>query len=83
MFTMPTDWKQDTMNAVPGKFWVRVKVASVTVAATVNQIQSTTCSIASWLTLPSTTQPTTTTRPRTRCSSFKVKIHRAGESLSW
>ena len=39
VFTMPTDWKQDTVNAVPGKFWVRVEVASVTVAATVNQIQ--------------------------------------------
>jgi hypothetical protein len=39
MFTPPTDWHPDTVNSIPDKFWVRVKVASVTTAATVNQIQ--------------------------------------------
>ena len=39
VLTPPTDWKQDTINSVAGKFWVRVKVASVTTAAAVNQIQ--------------------------------------------
>jgi len=38
-FTPPSDWKQDLVNGVSSKFWVRVSVASVTVAATVNQIQ--------------------------------------------
>jgi hypothetical protein len=37
-FTPPSDWKQDTVNSVANKFWVRVRVASVAVAATVNQI---------------------------------------------
>ena len=27
------------MNSIAGKFWIRVKAASVTIAATVNQIQ--------------------------------------------
>lgn len=39
LFTPPSDWKQDTVNSITNKFWVRVKVASVTTAATVNQIQ--------------------------------------------
>jgi hypothetical protein len=39
VFTPPSDWKHDTVNSVSNKFWVRVKVASVTTAATVNQIQ--------------------------------------------
>jgi hypothetical protein len=39
LFTPPSDWKRDTVNAVSNKFWIRVKVASVTTAATVNQIQ--------------------------------------------
>jgi hypothetical protein len=38
-FTPPSDWKHDTVNAVAKKFWIRVKVASVTTAASVNQIQ--------------------------------------------
>jgi hypothetical protein len=38
-FTPPSDWKQDTVNSVGAKFWVRVSVASVTTAATVLQIQ--------------------------------------------
>lgn len=38
-FTPPGDWKQDTVNSAAGKFWIRVKVASVTTAATANQIQ--------------------------------------------
>jgi hypothetical protein len=37
-FTPPSDWKQDTVNSVANKSWVRVRVASVAVAATVNQI---------------------------------------------
>ena len=39
LFTPPSDWKRDTVNSIANKFWVRVKVASVTTAATVNQIQ--------------------------------------------
>ena len=39
VFTPPSDWKHDTVNDVAKKFWVRVKVASVTTATTVNQIQ--------------------------------------------
>jgi hypothetical protein len=39
LFTPPSDWKQDTVNSIANKFWVRVKVASVTTVATVNQIQ--------------------------------------------
>jgi hypothetical protein len=39
LFTSPSDWKQDTVNAITGKFWVRVKIASKTTAATVNRIQ--------------------------------------------
>jgi len=39
LFTPPSDWKQDTVNSIAGKFWIRVKAASVTIAATVNQIQ--------------------------------------------
>jgi len=35
----PSDWVRDTVNAVTNKFWVRVKIASVTTPATVNQIQ--------------------------------------------
>jgi hypothetical protein len=38
-FTPPTDWKNTTVNSVADKFWVRVKVVSVTTAATVYQIQ--------------------------------------------
>lgn len=38
-WTPPSDWKQDTVNAIASKFWVRVHVASVTTAATVYQIQ--------------------------------------------
>jgi hypothetical protein len=38
-FTPPSDWKQDTVNSISGKYWVRVHVAGVTTAATVNQIQ--------------------------------------------
>jgi hypothetical protein len=38
-FTPPADWKQDMVNGVAGKYWVRVKVASVTTAAAVNQVQ--------------------------------------------
>jgi hypothetical protein len=38
-FTPPSDWKQDTVNSVANKFWVRVHPASVTTPATVNQIQ--------------------------------------------
>jgi hypothetical protein len=37
-FIPPTDWKQDTVNSVANKFWLRVSVASVTTAATVKQI---------------------------------------------
>ena len=33
------DWKTDTVNAIGGKYWLRVKVASLTIAATVLQIQ--------------------------------------------
>ena len=39
LFTPPSDWKRDTVNSISNKFWVRVKVASVTTPATVNQIQ--------------------------------------------
>ena len=39
LFTPPSDWKQDTVNSIANKFWVRVKVASVTTPATVNQVQ--------------------------------------------
>jgi hypothetical protein len=39
LLTPPADWKPDTVNSVANKFWVRVKVASVTTAATVNQVQ--------------------------------------------
>jgi hypothetical protein len=38
-FTPPSYWKQDTVNAIANKFWVRVHAASVTIAATVNRIQ--------------------------------------------
>lgn len=39
LFTPPSDWKQDSVNSIANKFWIRVKVASVTTAATVNQVQ--------------------------------------------
>ena len=38
-FTPPSDWKQDTVNSVANKFWLRVHAASVTTAATMNNIQ--------------------------------------------
>jgi len=38
-FTPPSDWKQDTLNEIGSKFWVRTKVPTVTTSATVNQIQ--------------------------------------------
>lgn len=38
-FTPPSDWKQDVVNAIANKFWVRVHVASVTTPATVYNIQ--------------------------------------------
>jgi hypothetical protein len=38
-FTPPTDWKQDTVNGVANKFWVRVSAASVTTPATIYNIQ--------------------------------------------
>lgn len=38
-FTPPSDWKQDAVNAVANKFWVRVNPASVTTAATIYNIQ--------------------------------------------
>ena len=38
-FTPPSDWKQDTVNAIANKFWVRVHVASVTTPATIYNIQ--------------------------------------------
>jgi hypothetical protein len=38
-FTAPADWKTGTVNDVNDKFWVRVRVASVTSAATVYQVQ--------------------------------------------
>jgi hypothetical protein len=37
-FTPPSDWRVDMVNSVANKFWVRVKVASVTTAATVYQV---------------------------------------------
>ena len=36
--TPPSDWKQDTVDAIANKFWLRVSVPSVTTPATVNQI---------------------------------------------
>jgi len=39
LFTPPSDWKQDMVNSIANKFWIRVKVASVTTVATMNQIQ--------------------------------------------
>jgi hypothetical protein len=38
-FTPPSDWKQDTVNAIANKFWVRVYAASVTTPATIYNIQ--------------------------------------------
>ena len=40
VITPPSDWKQDTVNSITNKFWLRVKVASVTTAATINQIKT-------------------------------------------
>ena len=40
VFSPPSDWKQDTVNAIVEKFWIRVSVVSVTTAATVNQIKA-------------------------------------------
>jgi len=40
VFSPPSDWKQDTVNAIVEKFWLRVSVASVTTPATVNQIKA-------------------------------------------
>jgi hypothetical protein len=34
VFSPPSDWKHDTVNAIVEKFWLRVAVASVTTAAT-------------------------------------------------
>jgi hypothetical protein len=38
-FTPPSDWKQDTVNAIANKFWIRVHAASVTTPATIYQVQ--------------------------------------------
>jgi hypothetical protein len=38
-FTPPTDWKQDTVNGIANKFWVRVSATSVTTPATIYNIQ--------------------------------------------
>lgn len=38
-FTPPSDWKQDTVNGVANKFWVRVHPAGVTTPATIYNIQ--------------------------------------------
>ena len=38
-FTPPSDWKQDTVNGVANRFWVRVHPASVTTPATIYNIQ--------------------------------------------
>jgi hypothetical protein len=38
-FTPPSNWKHDTVNSIENKFWIRVHVASVTTAATLEQIQ--------------------------------------------
>lgn len=38
-FTPPSDWKQDTVNSVANKFWVRVHPASVTTPATIYNIK--------------------------------------------
>lgn len=38
-FTPPSDWKQDTVNGVANKFWVRVHAASVTTPATAYNTQ--------------------------------------------
>lgn len=40
VFSPPSDWKQDVVNAIADKFWIRVAVASVTAATTVNQIKA-------------------------------------------
>jgi len=39
ILTPPSDWKQDTVNSIANRFWLRVKVPAVRTAATVNQIQ--------------------------------------------
>jgi hypothetical protein len=39
IFTPPSYWKQDTVNSVANKFWVRVSAASVTTPATIYNIQ--------------------------------------------
>jgi hypothetical protein len=38
-FTPSSDWKQDTVNSIANKFWLRASVPGVTTPATVNQIQ--------------------------------------------
>ncbi len=38
-FAPPSDWKQDTVNGIANKFWIRVSAASVTTAATIYNIQ--------------------------------------------
>ena len=38
-FTPLSDWKQDTVNAIANKFWVRVHASSVTTPATIYNIQ--------------------------------------------
>jgi hypothetical protein len=38
-FTPPSDWKQDTVNSIGPKFWVRVHAASVSTSATIYQVQ--------------------------------------------
>lgn len=40
VFSPPSDWKHDTVNAIAEKFWIRVSVASVTTTATVNQVKA-------------------------------------------
>jgi hypothetical protein len=39
VFDPPSDWKQDTVNSVPNKFWLRVRQPNWTTPPTVNQIQ--------------------------------------------
>jgi hypothetical protein len=38
-FTPPSDWKQDTVNSIAGKFWIRVHPASVTTPATIYNVK--------------------------------------------
>lgn len=38
-FTPPSDWKQDTVNSIGPKFWIRVHAASVTTPVTIYNVQ--------------------------------------------